>query len=91
MFRHGDLRVFIVLVGKRFKDRHKKNFYIEKKRNMVYIPNVQFDPFIPFYRFSAVYLGPSGDAGADLKHPELFFGIFRQGPGMVGEGRSGPD
>lgn len=56
---------------------------------MIDVPDIQLDALVPLDFLAAVHLCPAGQTRADVKHPELFLGVFLDRPGMVGQRRSG--
>ena len=58
---------------------------------MIHIPDVHFDPFVPFNKSSAVNLCPTGDAGAHVEHTELLFAVMFDRPGVVCKRGAGAD
>ena len=83
--------VLVVGIGEDLQNGTEEDLQVQAEAQMIHIPVVEPDAFMPLYVLAPMDLGPAGDAGADVEHVELFGGILVNGPGMIGQGRTGAD
>ena len=72
-------------------DGFHNDFTVQSESQMIDVPVVEADSFIPINGSAAIHLGPAGDPGPDIEHPALNLCILCNGPGMIGQRRSGTD
>lgn len=83
--------VLVVGVGEDFQNGAEEDLQIKAEAQMIHIPVVEADAFMPLDVLAPMDLGPAGDPGADIEHVELLRGILVDGPGMIGQGRARAD
>ena len=83
--------ILVIRVGKNLEHGAEKDLYVQREADVIHVPYVHFDSFVPFHILAAMNLGPACDTGANLEHSFLLFVILVDGPGVIGQRRPGAD